>query len=372
MADNKSNQRADNPRNDNDAFGSSSRSGRGGSWSNRDDDDMQLRGTRSDRPRSAYDSELNARMEQGGSHTSAYGDEFSTSGDRYRETTDHEHDRSRDRDRDRSASNRGRTDAGMGADSWGGGADRDTGRDRYNRNEPYSAGGSYSDREVDRNDYYGNRPAKEGGDMQSGMRARSPRGSQSQETQRGQHAGRGPKGYRRDDARITEDVNEMLTRDGHIDASDIEVEVSGGEVTLRGTVDSRDAKRYAEDIAESISGVCDVNNHIRVSRGGVGSSSTSDSEVHRMSNKSGRDNQSGTDNKSGNDKMSDPNSEKAHHPSTKDGAAGGTSTADGAMSSQGSGPSGAANTSTNDKNPSVKSIPGTQGTSAHKTQSRGT
>ena len=84
------------------------------------------------------------------------------------------------------------------------------------------------------------------------------------ESQRGQHWGRGPKNYRRADERIEEDVNEELTRHGAIDASDIEVKVKDGEVTLTGHVDSRRAKRLAEDIVEGLSGVREVNNQLRV------------------------------------------------------------------------------------------------------------
>jgi osmotically-inducible protein OsmY len=55
-----------------------------------------------------------------------------------------------------------------------------------------------------------------------------------------------------------------LTRHGQVDAYDIEVEVQNCEVTLRGTVDSRQAKRIAEDIADSVWGVHDVHNQLRV------------------------------------------------------------------------------------------------------------
>lgn len=78
------------------------------------------------------------------------------------------------------------------------------------------------------------------------------------------HRGRGPKGYQRSDARIMEDVNDRLTDDPHIDASEIEVSVSNREVTLSGTVNSRFEKRHAEDIAESVSGVTHVQNNLRV------------------------------------------------------------------------------------------------------------
>ncbi|HEX5216155.1 MAG TPA: BON domain-containing protein, partial [Vicinamibacterales bacterium] len=66
--------------------------------------------------------------------------------------------------------------------------------------------------------------------------------------------------------------------DGDLDASEIEVVVSSGEVTLRGDVESREAKRLAEDLAESIQGVYNVQNQLRVNReNGNGDSSSSDS-----------------------------------------------------------------------------------------------
>ncbi len=78
------------------------------------------------------------------------------------------------------------------------------------------------------------------------------------------HRGRGPKGYKRSDERITEDINDRLSDDSYIDASEIEVSVKDGEVTLSGTVNDRNAKRRAEDIAESVSGVGNVENRIRM------------------------------------------------------------------------------------------------------------
>src|SRR6266498_1193605 len=90
---------------------------------------------------------------------------------------------------------------------------------------------------------------------------RSGRGS---EMRRGMYAGRGPRGYRRSDERIREDVNERLTDDWRVDASDIEVSVDNGLVTLAGSVGSRAEKRRAEDVAESVSGVMDVSNQLRV------------------------------------------------------------------------------------------------------------
>jgi osmotically-inducible protein OsmY len=81
---------------------------------------------------------------------------------------------------------------------------------------------------------------------------------------RAEHRGRGPKGYKRSDGRIEEDVNDRLTDDPYLDASDIEVSVKDGEVTLSGFVDRREDKRRAEDLAERISGVGNVQNNLRV------------------------------------------------------------------------------------------------------------
>ena len=78
------------------------------------------------------------------------------------------------------------------------------------------------------------------------------------------HRGRGPKGYVRSDDRIREDISDRLTEDWDVDASEIEVIVAGGEVTLSGTVDARETRRRAEDIAEAVSGVNHVQNNLRV------------------------------------------------------------------------------------------------------------
>jgi len=78
--------------------------------------------------------------------------------------------------------------------------------------------------------------------------------------------GRGPKGYRRSDERIKEDVNDRLTDHAYLDASDIEVSVKDGEVTLSGKVLDRTDKRLAEDVVESISGVRNVQNNLRTDK----------------------------------------------------------------------------------------------------------
>ncbi|HEX2136297.1 MAG TPA: BON domain-containing protein [Microvirga sp.] len=84
------------------------------------------------------------------------------------------------------------------------------------------------------------------------------------------HRGRGPKGYQRSDDRIREDVSDRLTDDPHVDASEIEITVAAGEVTLSGTVNSRFEKRHAEDVAESVPGVRHVQNNLRVNQQAAG------------------------------------------------------------------------------------------------------
>ncbi|MFA5581646.1 MAG: BON domain-containing protein [Paracoccaceae bacterium] len=84
------------------------------------------------------------------------------------------------------------------------------------------------------------------------------------------HRGKGPQGYKRSDARIVEDVSDRLSDHPLVDATGIEVAVKDGEVTLSGTVDSKHAKRRAEDCADDVSGVTHVQNNLRVQMGDPG------------------------------------------------------------------------------------------------------
>jgi hypothetical protein len=80
----------------------------------------------------------------------------------------------------------------------------------------------------------------------------------------GEHRGKGPRGYQRADERIQEDVNDRLSDDPYLDASEIEVSVNSSEVTLTGEVASRADKRRAEDCVGRVSGVTNVQNNLRV------------------------------------------------------------------------------------------------------------
>ena len=57
---------------------------------------------------------------------------------------------------------------------------------------------------------------------------------------------------------------ERLTRHGYIDATEIQVSVKDGIVRLEGTVGDRMQKRVAEDVADYVSGVFDVDNRLTI------------------------------------------------------------------------------------------------------------
>lgn len=82
----------------------------------------------------------------------------------------------------------------------------------------------------------------------------------------GRFSGHGPRGYQRSDERIREDVCELLTRHGAIDATDMDVDVRAGTVVLRGSTDSGRIRRLAEELVEDLPGVRDVQNELRVRR----------------------------------------------------------------------------------------------------------
>jgi osmotically-inducible protein OsmY len=95
------------------------------------------------------------------------------------------------------------------------------------------------------------------GGAPDGLERRTPGSSQP---------GTGPRFQRRSDDKIREEIWELLNNNADLDPSEVEVHVEGGEVTLRGTVDSRDARWLTEDLVNSVSGVREVYNQIKVAR----------------------------------------------------------------------------------------------------------
>jgi hypothetical protein len=102
-------------------------------------------------------------------------------------------------------------------------------------------------------------------DLTGGAPPRQPNEyANRQQTPKADYRGRGPRGYQRSDQQLYEDVCEQLMEDDRIDASEVEVAVANGEVTLSGTVRSRQAKRRATDLAHFVRGIKDVHNSIRI------------------------------------------------------------------------------------------------------------
>jgi len=110
-------------------------------------------------------------------------------------------------------------------------------------------------------------------------------------------ANRGPKGYKRSDERIQDDVNDALS-EGTIDASEITVKVQNGEVTLTGSVPDRHTKFMAESLAENVLGVGDVANQLKVNRSS-GATTSSDYTRSGASGSSGTRETNNDDSQSG-------------------------------------------------------------------------
>jgi hypothetical protein len=86
------------------------------------------------------------------------------------------------------------------------------------------------------------------------------------------YQGRGPRNYTRSNERILEEVNERLTDDPWLDASDVTVRCVDGRVQLEGEVQDRWMKHRAEDIVDSCMGVRDIENRLRIRSSGPSAS----------------------------------------------------------------------------------------------------
>jgi len=128
----------------------------------------------------------------------------------------------------------------------------------YDQGNQYRNSGGYAGNHGSR--AWGNGPERGGYDQ--GRLAQNEYGRSQFQTRTGQ----GPKGYKRSDERIREDVCDRLGHDWDVDATEVEVTVSNGEVTLTGTINDRAQKFRVEHIADSVSGVSEVHNQLRVKR----------------------------------------------------------------------------------------------------------
>lgn len=113
-------------------------------------------------------------------------------------------------------------------------------------------------------------PRKKGdgasGNPGEGTWGQERRVAERREEQDTSRPGRGPERRRRSDESLAQEIREILTEDPELDASVIEVKVEGGAVTIAGEVADPHAKLLAEEMVESVVGVREVHNRLRVAR----------------------------------------------------------------------------------------------------------
>jgi len=97
---------------------------------------------------------------------------------------------------------------------------------------------------------------------------------------KGRFSGTTPKNFKRSDERIYDEICDRLSQGGHFDVSDVEIKVEDGEVTLEGSLDNRSDKHRIEMLADSVMGVKEITNQIKI-KNTKGASSSSDSENSR-------------------------------------------------------------------------------------------
>jgi osmotically-inducible protein OsmY len=161
--------------------------------------------------------------------------------------------------------------SGLGGANYGNSYE-DRGRRLYEQNRNYSGYGNsdYGRMTQDRNQRYGTGDSNERGwwdrtrDEVSSWFGDDDAERRRDRDKQQNYRGKGPRNYNRSDDRIKEDVNDRLSDDPWVDATEISVTVNNGEVTLTGTVNQRSDKRRAEDIAEAVSGVKNVENRLRI------------------------------------------------------------------------------------------------------------
>jgi hypothetical protein len=176
-----------------------------------------------------------------------------------------------------------------GPGAYAGGGYYGGGRAPYYGREGSSRGGYFGWEPFDR--YERDRFDRENYGWYGDAYGRGPyAGGWGREAGRESYFGRGPRGYRRSDERIREEVNDRLTWHPDIDASEIEVTVENAEVTLTGVVEDRRAKRLAADLADDVLGVQDVHNQLKVRHGflaGLTGEKADEREVSRAADREG-------------------------------------------------------------------------------------
>lgn len=151
-------------------------------------------------------------------------------------------------------------------------------RDRDYRNSSYDSRRSYENRGRDDRGWW-DRTRDEVSSWFGDDDAERRRNMDKQYSEGG-YRGKGPKDYKRSSDRIREDVCDRLSDDDRLDATNIQVQVEGTDVVLTGTVNDRYQKRYAEDLVESISGVHNVENRLKVGSANLASHNYTGNSEH--------------------------------------------------------------------------------------------
>ncbi len=81
----------------------------------------------------------------------------------------------------------------------------------------------------------------------------------------GEHKGAGPKTEKHGDDPVLHAVHDALTHEPWLDATDIELAVAGGVVTLTGTVTTDQQKELASKTTSEAKGVTEVKNELTIS-----------------------------------------------------------------------------------------------------------
>jgi len=151
----------------------------------------------------------------------------------------------------------------------GGEAGRHAGNRNWERGygEGYGLSSGYADEQAYGSEYgtsgYASGYAGDRESSRASVRQGSMPGTSRSEVGRN-YRGIGPRSYTRSDERLLEDINERLTEDDYLDATDLTVRCVNGVITLEGTVAERWMKHRAEDLADASSGVKQVDNRIQV------------------------------------------------------------------------------------------------------------
>ena len=252
-------------------------------WNRSGREDDQARYRFEDRDRHGYGGQDRWRREP-----QRFGEQRSFQDDQRNPVADQQRDFP-ERMRDEEGRERGRREWGFGEgyrERYGQRGDKDYRGEVYRAQDYERDRQGYGQRQMGEEGRYGGRTGERyegeryGGERQGAMShnptvervawGEADRGWRDERQGECRHRGRGPKNYVRSDDRIREDINDRLSDDAWLDASEIEVKVANCEVTLTGTVETREDKRRAEDLAEQVSGVKHVQNILRSHAGQAG------------------------------------------------------------------------------------------------------